>query len=223
MQVFCARTAHDLDLSIYSKSTRQVSSGFLILDATRTPACQEPRGTFSSPIPCLHPFHNSMSAGQRLKGGLQTSGPQTICWRCSLKQQQRWRSSSARVFASSPLQSEDSFSPSRTPKDGSSPGRRRVEFSSTRAHRGLPQDIFLPTTFSIYGDTSGGRRAFAFNRKTPPPSRSAGMSPADVTRLSQRVWWNKAPLFAAAGPPVQRSWRNAYTCSAVGQMHFANS
>ncbi|KAI4131676.1 MAG: hypothetical protein LQ347_002868 [Umbilicaria vellea] len=164
-----------------------------------------------------------MSAGQGLKRGVHTSGPQTICWRCSLKQQQRWRSSSARILASSPLQPEQSLSPSRTPKDGSSPGRRRVESSSTRAHRSLPQDIFLPTTFSMYGNIAGERRAFAINRKTHPPPRSVGTGHAIVTRLSRRVWWNKAPVLAATVPPVQRTGKNAYTCSAVCQMHFANS
>lgn len=164
-----------------------------------------------------------MSAGQRLKRRLLTSGLQTICWRCSLKQQQRWRSSSARILASSPLQPEDSLSPSRTPKDGSSPRRRRVECVSARAYRGFLQDVLLPTMVSMYGDIAGERRAFAFNRKTPPPPRSAGIGPATVTRLSQRVWWKKAPVFPATGPPVQRSRRNAYTCSAVGNVHFANS
>lgn len=164
-----------------------------------------------------------MSARQRLRSGLQISRLPTICWRCSLRQQQRWRSSSARVSTSNPLHPKDSLSRCRIPEDVSSAASRRVKYSSTRDHHSLPQDALPPATFSTHGDIADERGSSLFDRKICSPPRSAGISPAIAAQFSQRSLWKNLPVSAATGQPSQRNRKNTYTYSAVGKLQCAIS
>ena len=161
-----------------------------------------------------------MSTRQRLRSGLQISRPQTICWRCSLKQQ-RWRSSSATVSALDPLDPDDSLPPFRIPKHVLSPARRCVDHHTTRSHLGLPQNDMLATTSSTCGDLGGERRSSWSNQKTQLPPRPTGIGPAIATPLAQHVLSKKLPMLTVMVPPLPRSRKSPYTCSAVGRLHFA--
>ncbi|KAA6416067.1 MAG: hypothetical protein FRX48_00786 [Lasallia pustulata] len=156
-----------------------------------------------------------MSARQRLRSALQTTRPQTICWRCSLKQQQRqWLTSSASLSAPNSVRLEGCLSRSRIPNQVPSSARRRVEYCSTGNHHGLLQDALLATTSTPHYNIAGERRSSGFNQKIPSPPMPAGICPAIVTPLSQHVWSKNAPMFTVMGPPLQRTRKIPYTCSA---------
>ena len=162
-----------------------------------------------------------MSAGQRLRSALQISRPQTICWRC--QQQQRWLTSSASLSAPNSVRLESYLSRSRIPNQVSSSARRRVKFCSNGSHHGLLQDALLATTSTPHYNIAGERRSSGFNQKISSPPMLAGTGPAIVTPLSQHVWSKNAPMFTAMGPPLQRTRKMPYTCSAVGKLRCATS